>query len=251
MELALTPDSRWKAELPELVRAAHDAGFAAMGISGDRATGDALATYRASDLRCHEILALVLGDDEESTLASAEGLAHAAATMGASWVLTVFRAPLTSATAQTIRRCAALFSEAGAAMAVEFSPFGPAKSISAGLEIVDIAGPGHAGLMIDSWHFSFGESSWEELETVPLDKIAYVQFSDASKPESDDLMHETMDRRLLPGAGVLELDRFASTLRGRGWDGLVSLELLSSELSALPPEEFALRAFESSVGYWR
>ncbi len=53
-----------------------------------------------------------------------------------------------------------------------------------------------AGLMIDSWHFSFGDSTWKDLASVPLEKVAYVQFADGLAPVSADLMRETMDRRV-------------------------------------------------------
>jgi sugar phosphate isomerase/epimerase len=63
-------------------------------------------------------------------------------------------------------------------------------------------------------------------------------------------MIETMDRRLMPGDGVLEVERFASTLLDRGWEGVVSVEVLNSELCKLPVAEFARRAYESCARYW-
>jgi sugar phosphate isomerase/epimerase len=116
--------------------------------------------------------------------------------------------------------------------------------------MVEAAGADKAGLLIDSWHFSFGDSTWEDLETVPLDRIAYVQFDDALRPVSDDLMDETLNRRAMPGAGFLELDRFAGTLLDRGWEGLVSVEVLSSELQALSIDDFARAAHDSTRRYF-
>ena len=137
-------------------------------------------------------------------------------------------------------------------MAVEFSPLGPVSSITAALEIVHAAnsGEGRAGVMIDSWHFCVGASTWEELEAVPLDLIAYLQFADALAPESDDLFSETMNRRALPGQGVLELRRFATTLRDRGWEGLVSVELLNRDYRSLPASELASRIYRAAAPYW-
>jgi len=59
-----------------------------------------------------------------------------------------------------------------------------------------------------------------------------------------------MNRRAMPGDGVFELHRFADTLRERGWNGVVSIEVLSRELNRLPLEEFARRAYESTRQYW-
>jgi len=64
------------------------------------------------------------------------------------------------------------------------------------------------------------------------------------------LGRETMHRRALPGEGILDLVRFAATLLDRGWDGLVSVEVLSEELRASPIEEIARRAHDTTARYW-
>lgn len=250
VELGLTPDGRWDVDLGGLVAATCDAGFSALGVSVDRAGSQAKELLDGAGLRCHEVLALVLGADEAETVAAAERLATAAAAVGSPWVLTTFRAGLSDGTAGIIERCAGIFAEAGAKMAVEFSPLGPVSTIPMGLEIVDVAGHDRAGLMIDSWHFCFGDSTWEDLAKVPLERIAYVQFTDALAPGADSLMRETMNRRAVPGDGVLELDRFADTLLERGWRGTVSVEVLSSELRALPVPDVVRRLHDATASYW-
>ena len=245
MELGLTPDARWEIGVPELVDAAGAAGFSALGLAASRADAEAAAAYAAAGVRCHELLALVVGEDGASTVRYAERLAERAALVDAEWVLTTFAVGLTPDTEKVIERCAAMFVEAGAAMAVEFSPLGAVRGIADGLDVVRAAGAGRARLMIDAWHFSLGDSTWEDLERVPLDHIAYIQFTDALPPVSDDGMRETMDRR-----GTLPLERFASTLLGRGWEGLVSVEVLSEELRTIPVDDFARRAYEATARYW-
>lgn len=64
-------------------------------------------------------------------------------------------------------------------------------------------------------------------------------------------MHETMDRRAMPGEGELDLARFARTLTERGWAGLVSVEVLSASLRQLDIGTFARRAYETTAPYWR
>ena len=59
-----------------------------------------------------------------------------------------------------------------------------------------------------------------------------------------------MTRRALPGAGILELDRFARTMRDRGWEGVVSMQVLSDELRALPVDEYARRVHDAALPYW-
>jgi sugar phosphate isomerase/epimerase len=251
--LAITPDGRWDVGTAELIAATAAAGFDALGIIAERAGADAAAAYRAAGLGCHELLALLLGDDESEALRAAERLADAAAAMGATWVLTAFLAPLSPRTETIIERCASTFAAAGAGMAVEVSPVGPVSTIPQALEIVRVAnrGGGRAGLLIDSWHFCVGGSTWEDLALVPLDTIAYVQFADALAPASDSLRRETLHRRALPGEGVLELGRFASTLLDRGWEGTVSAEVLSSELRTRPITDIVRRIHDTIAPYWR
>jgi sugar phosphate isomerase/epimerase len=250
VELALTPDGRWAVGIDALIGAARGAGFSGLGLSAALASHQVADAYSANGLRCHELLALVLSDDASETISAAESLAEAAAIARAEWILTVFSAGLTSQSASVIATCAKLFSEVGAKMAVEFSPLGPVPTIQAGLDVVEAAGEGRAGLLIDTWHFSFGESTWEDLGSIPIERIAYVQFADALAPITVSLGRETMHRRAMPGDGVLDLDRFATTLLDRGWDGLVSVEVLSQELRELPVAEFALLAHTGAARYW-
>jgi sugar phosphate isomerase/epimerase len=77
-----------------------------------------------------------------------------------------------------------------------------------------------------------------------------VQFADALAPLGTPNLEEAMTRRALPGEGVLALDRFVSTLRNRGWDGVVSMQVLSDVLRALPFEEYAWRVHDAAGRYW-
>ena len=132
--------------------------------------------YADAGVRCHELLAFIVSDDESATIASAEQLADQARTIGAEWVLTVFtdKVPTTR-----IQHCARLFDDAGAGIAVEYTPLGAIPTISDGMEYVRAAcKSARAGLIIDSWHFCFSSNTWEDLAAVPLDDIAYLQFTD-------------------------------------------------------------------------
>jgi sugar phosphate isomerase/epimerase len=138
-------------------------------------------------------------------------------------------------------------------MAVEYTPLGAIPSIGDGMEAVRAASRGgRAGLMIDSWHFGFSDNTWEDLAAVPIDDIAYLQFTDALEPEyRDRMIRESLHRRALPGEGVLELDRFATTLLEMGYDGIVSVEVLSAELRELPVDALVRRLHDTSARYWR
>lgn len=250
VELALTPDIRRKVDAAAQVDAASAAGFRSLGIFAEQAGSAAHATFKEAGIGCHEVMALVITGNEDATLKSAQRAAAAAEMMEARWVTTIFHSPISAITPALVARCAATIAESGAAMAVEPHPFGPVSSIAAGLEMLECAGSG-AGLLIDSWHFFFGDNTWADLEKIPLDLISYVQFDDAPKVASSDLMSETMNRRVMPGEGTFELARFVSALLDRGFDGLVSIEVLSSELLEVPLPEFARQAYRAAARYWR
>jgi sugar phosphate isomerase/epimerase len=249
VQVALTPDGRWDFTTVDLVSAASAVGFTAVGINAERVDAGAVEAYAAAGVRCHELLALVVGEDEAATMASAERLADRARASGAEWVLTVFTA---SVSPMRIQHYAKLFDDAGTGMAVEYTPLGAIPSIRDGMEVVRAANRGgHAGLMVDSWHFCFSDDTWDDLAAVPLDDIAYLQFTDALEPEHPDRMiRESLHRRTVPGEGVLELDRFAATMRDKGYDGIVSVEVLSAQLRELPVDVLVGWLYTTTAAYW-
>jgi len=249
VQLALTPDGKWDVATADLVSAASAAGFGAVGINADRVDAGAVEAYAANEVRCHELLAFIVGDDESAMMASAEQLADRAQAIGTDWVLTVFTHKVP---AKRIQRCAKLFDDAGAGIAVEYTPLGAIPTISDGMEYVRAAGlTARAGLMIDSWHFCFSSNTWEDLAAVPLDDIAYLQFTDALEPEfRERMIRESLHRRALPGEGILELNRFAAIFLDQGFDGTVSVEVLSAALRQLPVDELAARLYATTAAYW-
>ena len=50
---------------------------------------------------------------------------------------------------------------------------------------------------------------------------------------------------------MLELQRFATTLLDRGYDGIVSVEVLSAQLRTLPVDVLTRRLYDATAGYWR
>ena len=247
MELGLTPDTRWKTDAATLVEVAHAAGFSMLGTTSLLASPAAPALYRGAGLSCHELLGLVV-TDVDATLRSARNVTEVAAMMGAGWVNTTFKAT-GGETAGLVRRYAAMLAEAGAGMAIEFSPLGPVASLDDGLDMVALVGNERAGLVVDIWNVSYGPTTWAELERLPAERIAYVQFNDAL-PRVADLRSEAMNRRTYPGHGIFDLDRFVTAVRASGWDGVVSVQILSEELRQVPLHEFALRAADTTRAYW-
>jgi sugar phosphate isomerase/epimerase len=107
-----------------------------------------------------------------------------------------------------------------------------------------------AGVLVDTWHFFLGPNTWEDLDRLPRERVAYLQFDDHPALASDDLHEETLQRRVFPGEGRFDLTRFCREFRARGFDGLVSVEVLNQEWRGRDPATFARRAHETSARYW-
>jgi sugar phosphate isomerase/epimerase len=64
------------------------------------------------------------------------------------------------------------------------------------------------------------------------------------------MIRESLHRRALPGEGVLQLNRFAATMRDNGFDGTVSVEVLSAQLRELPVEALVGLLYTTTAAYW-
>ena len=246
-------------DLPRLFRAAAAAGFERVGLDVFSLERHAQAGGRVEDvarwlesagLRCAEIAALVIGPDPAPVDAQVATLLPIVRALRPDWVLTNADLDPDARAGALLRRCAEPLGALGARVAVEFLPFLRVGSIAAAQELVARAGV-DAGVLVDTWHFFHGPDGWDELDALPLARLAYVQFDDHPALESPDLREECLHRRVFPGEGLFDLERFCASLRGRGWDGLVSVEVLSSAWRGGDPEAFARRAFATTAPYWR
>lgn len=248
-------------DLPRQIRAAAAVGFDSVGLdsfslarlveSGGRV--EALAELIASlGLRCPEIAALLIGDDPAQTEAQLVALEPAVRVLRPDWILVNSHLPPSSATAGEFRRVADRMGALGTGLAVEYLAISPGiRSIAGALDLIDRSGAANAGVLVDTWHFFLGPDDWEDLAALPLERLAYVQFDDHPAITSDDLRAETLDRRVFPGEGLFDLERFSRTLRARGFDGLVSVEVLSKAWRGGDVDEFIQRAHRASAPYWR
>jgi sugar phosphate isomerase/epimerase len=121
-------------------------------------------------------------------------------------------------------------------LAIEFVPTGAIADLDRALEIVDRAGRGNGGIMLDSWHFFRSGSSLDRLARMPGERIFSVQLNDAlAAPEAD--LNMGMVNRLLPGEGELDLAGFMQALAATGTRAPVGIETFSARLDALPVGE--------------
>jgi sugar phosphate isomerase/epimerase len=256
-------ESGFFGHLPDIegqVRAAKAAGFGAVGLDvfslaryqqAGRSI-EALAKYIADQgVRCPELAALMISEDPAELDAQLELFEPAVRALRPQWVVVNSDVEPNPRTAAEFRRAALRLGELGARLTVEFLAMMRVNSIASALELIDRAAVDDAGVLLDTWHFFLGPDDWDDLARLPLDRLAYVQFDDHPSLESSDLREETLDRRVFPGEGTFELERFCRELRSRGFDGLVSIEILSKAWRGGDIGAFTRRAFETTARYWR
>jgi sugar phosphate isomerase/epimerase len=248
-------ESAFFGKLPDLegqVRAAAAAGF--RSLARYRQEGHSLERLadRIADLglRCPEMAVLMIGENPAETDAQLALLEPAVRSLRPQWVVVNSDVDPNPRTAAELRRAAERLSELGARIAIEYLAMMRVNSIASALELIERADVADAGILVDTWHFFLGPDTWDDLVRLPSERLAYVQFDDHPPLASSDLREETVDRRVFPGEGSFELERFCRELRARGFDGLVSIEILSKRWRGGDLDAFARRAFESSAPYW-
>jgi sugar phosphate isomerase/epimerase len=253
MEFGLVPASgsvpRSAADLDPWFGAIAGAGFTAVSLDAGRLPDDldrTGAALRRHGLRCTDLLSLRVTRDDEETLRAARALRPAVDALEADTVLTLVWTRVSEESLDRLHRVAEVLA---VPLALEFCP-GPLPTLEAALDVADRLGRDRASIVADTFHFLRGGSTWAMLESVPVDRVSIVQFDDALPAESSDYLDETVNRRTWPGDGEFDLGRFTQTLRRRGWDGLVSVEVLSDRLRELPVAAFAGLAHDRSLPYW-
>jgi 4-hydroxyphenylpyruvate dioxygenase len=97
------------------------------------------------------------------------------------------------------------------------------NSISAALEMVELASVENGGLALDTYHFFAGPSTWRDLEDLPLSRIIAVHLADGPEDLSDPSIEFN---RIMPGEGELQLVDFIRVLHAKGFDGFWHVECI-------------------------
>jgi len=110
--------------------------------------------------------------------------------------------------------------------------------------IVEACGRGEVGLVLDSFHFYAGNSTFEALNSLDPAKLFIFHINDAEDLPRDQL---TDAHRLFPGEGILPLQELKRGFDQIGYDRMVSIEIFRPEYWRQDPFEVAARARESTI----
>lgn len=110
--------------------------------------------------------------------------------------------------------------------------------------IVRLADHPRIGVCLDSFHILSRAHDPEAIETIPADKIFFVQLADAPLL-SMDVLSWSRHHRLFPGEGGFDLGTFMAHLVRTGYDGPVSLEIFNDTFRQADPVATAVDARRS------
>jgi len=254
-----------KPNLTEMTRAAASAGY--RWITLDKASiayyvehDGTLAALKAeiarNGLKMLGLQDLTINDDVAAVEADTRKLVETGAALGARYLQAGITAPLDDKVVAATRAANRICRDAGMDIAMEFLPFLPLASIGQTIDVLDAAGMTGRNIVVDTWHFFNGpdgrsaDGGWAALAGIPVDRIAFVQFNDHGPLESDDLLAETIEKRVMPGEGIFDLPKFVATLRASGFDGIVGTENISKVTRFQPVDHVAHRLMETAAPYW-
>ncbi len=136
--------------------------------------------------------------------------------------------------------------ERGIVVTLEYLPWSGIPDAATALQIVESADCANGTLMFDVWHTYRGPSTDAQIAAVPGERWGAIQLNDAPATAQPNVVHETLNARLLPGEGDAPVLAWLRTLRAAGCQAPVGVEVFSSELDALTPAEAGTRLGEAT-----
>lgn len=244
-------------ELDRVAGAAAEAGFAGVSwwtlhhvmLTGAGATDAQIAAVfdrHHLDVRAVEAVTTwaTAPTRRDAVLADATGAFEVAGSLGAEQVLAVTMDPiLPPQAAEGLGLVADRAAARGLELTLEFLPWSGIPDLRAAWDLVRNAGRDNVHLCLDPWHWQRqpGGPDWETLREIPGERIGMVQLDDAAEPTGRAALDETMDNRLPPGEGVIDLPALLKGLETIGADPLVCPEVFNTELRDQGPDALAKR----------
>ena len=247
----------------ERVRAAAEAGFAAMGLYiGDyqrlRAEGakdaDLRAVLRHYGMRVVEIEALrgwsATGKDRDAYLKAEAEVFKMSDALGPGHhvqVIGPYAGTLDDA-AQAFAGVCDRAAEHGLAAAIEFLPeMTNIPDAAAAMQIVTRAGRANGGICLDCWHHFRGADDDDMLRAIPAGRIFTVQFDDGPAQRTDpDYYTDCTRYREVPGDGDFDLAGFLRLLAEMGVRLPLSVEVMSAKLQDRTAGEITQRLADAT-----
>ena len=210
----------------EMVELAAELGIEAIGLWGYSTNPRSPVTPALDDQGAKRALSARLADtgvqihcmecvilQADTAMSSCEPALAYAADLGARHVTTCIFDTDTVRHSENFAQLAEMADQFGLNVNIEFLPFSPVNSLAAARRLVEGTGRSNVGILVDILHLVRTGGSVEDLRTLPKDLVRYAQICDgAASVAPQDIFHEAVHQRKLPGEGVFPLHEFMAAL---------------------------------------
>jgi sugar phosphate isomerase/epimerase len=141
---------------------------------------------------------------------------------------------------------------AGTNILFEVMPFAMIDNLPGALAMLDAAGAGNGGLMLDTWHVVKMATPFEQLAAVPPQYLLGIELNDGylRTPDGMTLNQETVTHRQFCGEGEFDMPRYMAAIDATGYDGPVGVEVINTENRSRSLEELAERAYRTTMAMY-
>lgn len=263
MKIALNGATTMNADLETDIRAASASGFDLIEIWASkmreflktRAVADLKTLLEENRLEPYSInsiehITFRTAEDYKKIKAECEEFSRIAGEIGCPYVVVVpGRLPdggaseteIIDESVRVLNELADIAEKHGVGLAFEF--LGQAdcsvQTLDLDKKIIEKVNRKSVGLVIDTFHFYAGNSSFEAIDALDPEKLFVFHINDAEDLPRAEL---TDAHRLYPGMGVLPIQEIKKRFDKIGYDRMVSIEIFRPEYWAQDPFEVARRA---------
>lgn len=267
MKIALNGATTMHADLPTDIKAAANAGYDLIEIWASKlreflkiATVDDLKLLLSEcniepySINSIEHITFRNADDYESIKAECEELTSIAGQIGCPYVVVVpgklpsgmAQEEIKAESVRVLNELGSIAERNGAALAFEFlgQTDCSVQTLDFCAEIVNEVERENIGLVIDTFHFYAGNSSFEAISNLDPKKLFIFHINDA-----EDLPKESLTdaHRLYPGEGILPIREIKAKFDEIGYDRMVSIEIFRPEYWNQDPFEVAIKARRATI----
>ncbi|MDB5596755.1 MAG: xylose isomerase [Hyphomicrobiales bacterium] len=246
------------------IRAAHEAGFPAVGlrlnpllatdavvVGNAAAERDVRDLMRTTGMRMLEVGVFPIKPDLD--VAALQPVLAFSAELGARFIVCPVEDADEARRLATLRALCDLCAALGLGVLVEFNPYSSCRSLAAARELALASERPNAALVIDLLHLSRSGGTARDLAGVEPELLKLVHFCDAGpmpvgERTLDQLRAESRTARRLPGEGVLPL---AELLAAFPAGTPISVEAPSAAIAHLPAAERAKRVLAATQAILR
>jgi sugar phosphate isomerase/epimerase len=241
--------------LPAQIAAAGASGYEHIGVDIPSVVAHAeagvapaalLDAMAAAGVTPYELNFWAIVPDADASRAGLTGALDVFDALGAKWLQSVVMGPVDEGVVAVMRDAATALADRGAGLAVEYLPNYPVCSIRDVLELSEQVGPPGVGVCVDAHHFFRGPDTFDDFDALPDRALAFLQFCDALPLGDMDLGDAMVNGRAMPGDGEFPLDEFCRHAVERGYDGVVSVEILSSVWRSRPLDEYVQTSLDTT-----